>query len=356
MDWLDVANLYDKFHKIENGGPPYDFDNLLIKMMQGLRNGLREFNYPKKTKIEKNRRDSTNWREQGNRIFTSSSDADSLAKALEFYTKCIAFAIPGSEEMALGFANRSAVLFKLNFTNECLEDIERALELDYPERSMPKIYIRMAECYTKLATDCYIDAKVWLNKIPNNNNQRSALFPRLASYPNFKESDRILDEECIIPEIKKRSKKFSCASDAVDVKTSEKFGRHFVATRDINVGEVLVVEKPYFNFLYPQNLYTHCSYCMTFVLAGIPCDECVNSVYCSEKCKLKAWDEYHELECSLFDFVIQYGCFLAGGRPVRLLMQFYKEAGGMQQLKERVYNLLGPNMGMLLHLLKNKNC
>lgn len=160
----------------------------------------------------------------------------------------------------------------------------------------------------------------------------------LKDYPTVTEDEKIVDEEEIIPEIKCPSAKYPCASDAVDVKYSELFGRHVIATRRIEPGEIIAVEKPYSKFVTEEKLYLHCTCCMRFVWAGIACDHCVNVVFCSEKCKAAAWEKYHRFECTPLDLILQYKC--AGeGKGARIIFQMVSEAGGWEKLKERINKL-----------------
>lgn len=146
-----------------------------------------------------------------------------------------------------------------------------------------------------------------------------------------------LFEQTEIPKVKSPHKEYPCASDAIDVQYSRNFGRHIVAKRDIEIGELLVVENPYFR--YPDtgdDRYMQCSHCATFMGLGIPCEHCVNCVYCTEKCKNEAWNNYHMMDCLLHDLMIQYESPMNGGQCARLLSQLILEAGGLDNLKDRL--------------------
>lgn len=331
---------------------PFDFEHLFKLFLESIRNDLgNTMTTTKKAMKRKNIGDCLKWKEEGNKLFSLKDCAGGLynsylLQCLECYTKSIAHGVTGSREIAVAYANRSAVLLHLNRPKECVEDIGRALESDYPDNLKPKLLIRMAECYSKLSTESYADAKFWLSKVPDSS--RQCFENVLASYTSSKKNECIVDEECLVPIITNQSKEYPCASDAVDVKFSNAMGRYVVATRDIKVGEVLVVEKPYYQYLYDENRYTHCSYCMGPALAGIPCDECVNFIYCSIECKTMAWSEYHHWECKLFDLSTQYSKrYYEQVMIIKLLIKMYCEAGGFQQLKDRVFALFGHCMGKL---------
>lgn len=267
-------------------------------------------------------------------------DYEVLDKLIEMYTASIAY---GSDDktLAIGFANRAAVLFKVNRFQECLDDIDRALKLKYPTKWEPKLLTLKANCYAKLAMESLNEATTWFkvsNPLSIMNQKILQKHWETHSLTNIMRD--FLDEECVLPKIKSPSKKYDCASDAIEIKYSDKyFGRHVVATRDIEPGEVLVVEKPFSMFLEDDNIYTHCAYCMRYLWAGIPCQNCVNAVYCSEDCLKRAWDKYHRLECPLLDFLLQFKALRSEMFSARLFLEAIIEAGGLEELKKRLQEL-----------------
>lgn len=103
-----------------------------------------------------------------------------------------------------------------------------------------------------------------------------------------------------IPEIpeNQRNKSIQCAADSIEVRTTEGQGRHVVATRNISVGEILAIEKPFCHILIEQ-FYTHCHYCLNLCYHLIPCPNCTQVMYCSEDCSEKD-NAYHKYECRIF--------------------------------------------------------
>lgn len=341
MDWLNTQALFAAGESIDIKSPEaaFDCEAFIHSTLKHLSENLEKRIYTKKVKRGKDNSKSSTFREAGNKIFLSNDNHKSLEKALELYTKSIAYAIPSSKELALSFANRSAVLMKFNRLKECLEDIERALQLNYPDKLKPKLYYRKAECHSKLAAEVYTECKFWTSKLPLNDHTRKSMEDKLKDQPSIGENKRIIDEECHLPEVQTPSDKYPYVCEAVEVQCSEWFGRHVVATRDIDIGQVLVVERPYSKFLSFENLYTHCSFCLKSLWTGVACDHCVNAAYCSETCKIKAWTKYHRLECSLLDLLLQYDCTRSEAFSARLLLQASIEAGGLQELKKRINNL-----------------
>lgn len=85
------------------------------------------------------------------------------------------------------------------------------------------------------------------------------------------------------------------------MKCTEDMGRHLVATKRIEPGDIIAVEKPYTNILLYNFYLTHCHHCLQVSYNLIPCYECPLTLYCSKTCRDDAWKRYHQYECSLLD-------------------------------------------------------
>lgn len=295
----------------------------------------------------KSNEESSKLRDLGNKFFCSNykgnlMNLERLERSLECYSTCIAYATPESKELALGYANRSAVLLSLNRPKECLQDCDRALHHNYPDELKPKLYFRQAQAYSKLAEHSCIIAKYWLEEMEVSE-ERQNMEESLKSYSVAKYKD-VADEGPILPELKSPNEKIPCLSDAVDIVYSDTFGKRLVATRDIDIGEVLVIDKPYTLIPFERFSYFYCSNCLGSFFNGIPCDGCINTFYCSEECKKLAWEEYHQFECSLRDILLQYKSQSHEKvRIARLLLQMCHAAGGLENLRKRVEDVYNSN-------------
>ncbi|CAI9555485.1 unnamed protein product [Staurois parvus] len=88
------------------------------------------------------------YKEEGNKRFGRKQ----YTAAAVLYSKAISHGSPGTEEIAVCFANRSAVLFHLGHYTECLEDIDRAQEHGYPERIKSKNTSAAGRVFAKAET------------------------------------------------------------------------------------------------------------------------------------------------------------------------------------------------------------
>ncbi|XP_053983664.1 SET and MYND domain-containing protein 4-like [Hylaeus volcanicus] len=296
----------------------------------------------------KNANESEKLRTLGNNIFVSKSLTNtSYEQALELYTKSIAYAPYPSEQLTLAYANRSAALFKLKKYEECIRDIDRALALNYPDYLKAKIYIRKIECLEALehpnADNGIKEAQQWLDKMPLNCDYCKKLKETLISkdkMPKLCSSKRQTDAKrktkYTFPEIKTPNTEIPCASDAISIKYNKQYGRHLVATRKIDPGEVIAIEKAYSTLYSLDNMYTHCSYCLIPCWSNIPCNYCPYSMYCSEECKTLDWEKYHDMECSVIPFMFKLDFSTTELFSVRIAVQAVKESPSIRELRQEL--------------------
>lgn len=87
-------------------------------------------------------KESVAFREKGNKEFLQKKDL----LAIKTYSASVAFAPVDSVELALAFANRSAVTYRLKEYKSCIEDIDRAVAGKYPKHLLYKLYERKGKC------------------------------------------------------------------------------------------------------------------------------------------------------------------------------------------------------------------
>lgn len=301
---------------------------------------------PSITGMPKNAKESERLREQGNKVYVKGIlDNRTSIDALKLYTGSIAFAPYPSEQLALGYANRSAVLFQLDLHSECIQDIDRALALNYPDNLKAKLYLRKTECLMILGNhsvkDILEEAQHWLDKMSLNDINRRKLKTKFDILHNktLQTELHIIDREAKLlessplPTTQSCNNEVPCASNAVAIKYNEHYGRYIVATRNIDPGEVIAVEKPYSLILMQENMQTHCSNCLRVCWANIPCNYCTYAMYCSEECKNIEWKKCHDIECTVFPALIEYAFYNLDLFSIRLAVLALREAGGFTELK-----------------------
>ncbi|NXP69023.1 SMYD4 protein, partial [Chloropsis cyanopogon] len=275
------------------------------------------------------------YREQGNREFKRGQ----YQAALRLYSKAASHELPGSPEVSLCFANRSAALLHLGHFEVCLEDIARAESHGYPDRLLPKVLLRKAECLLFLgrlqdAQDILrvLESKIALDGVMTAHLTRLKKLSQLKVKLGEKERcpepageahGGIIQGE---PEIWEENKRISGASSSVSLSFDAERGRHLVASQDIVPGQSLVKEEAFVSVLCPgeslalqggdtawdtgaTNADLYCHRCLRQLLASVPCQGCSYAKYCSQHCADMAWQQYHRTECSLGALLLTLGVF-----------------------------------------------
>lgn len=226
-------------------------------------------------RIAKDASKSKELRVKGNELF-SLKNRD-YVKALEFYNQSICFAESGDEDLAIGYANRSAIYFEWKKYELCLENIELAKANGYPERLSSKLFKRENEC--KLALD-------------ENNARKDA------------SDDSDDDEVLLAPKLSyKPHPKVPFIAEHLELRENEELGRHIVATRDLTVGKVIAIEESFCSWTLPCVRYQRCANCMEECdFSLIPCESCTAAMFCSQECMKEAHEKFHRFECPIIDF------------------------------------------------------
>lgn len=295
--WMNKDTKIDAFTKLKN----YDER---IKFVFNLMHQFKIF--PKTGNINKDAKVSEQTRHLGNKMFTSSCfDGKKSIEVLELYSQSIAFAPCNSKELSLAYANRSAVLLAIHKYVESIQDIDRALLLNYPDNLKPKLYVRKIECLIAIGKSIEEDYKIamdWVERMPLNDINKEKLKIKLHQLKQQSNNQlkNHLKKNVEFFKVKSRNIEAPCASDALEIKYNDIYGRHVVATRDISIGEFVVTEKPYSIVLDKEYIRNHCFNCLNVSWASIPCDYCTHAMYCSEQCKSEDWKKSHDLECNIF--------------------------------------------------------
>lgn len=169
-------------------------------------------------------------------------------------------------DLGVILANRSATLYHLEKYNYGLTDAEEALRVGYPQELLYKIEERRARCLlglkrhdeavpafknalqaldtAKLTLDkkqkLEADIRVMLAVIDKSSNQLAQRTPRIPQQGKISESKRTA------PKIDECNRLYPSCSKAIEIKDEGgSIGRHAVATKDIEPGEIVAIEKPY---------------------------------------------------------------------------------------------------------------
>ncbi|XP_062870212.1 SET and MYND domain-containing protein 4 [Trichomycterus rosablanca] len=261
-----------------------------------------------KYQVKKSSEDAAKCREQGNISFKIK---DYISAAL-YYTRGVCYAIKNSEQISLCYANRSAALFHLGFYDECLVDIQRALDEGYPSQLQRKLLDRRSQCLNQLEKQKHL---------------------------------KTLSAKCETQETKKSKDGNSCLSSTVCVHFSPENGRHLLVAGSKSAGEVIFQDEAFSLVLIPDNGQSdevnafgtelrHCHHCLCETLSSVPCQGCSYAQYCGQKCEKEAWRQYHCWECPIGSELKSLGLF------AHLSLRVTLKAGikDVQRARERCSN------------------
>lgn len=177
-------------------------------------------------------------RSEGNQLYALRNFHDALAR----YNGSLCAAENESENSGLAYANRSAVYFELKLYELCLQNIDLALANKYPMKSREIMINRQNRCSSLMTTAA------------SSSNGCNRIY-------------EITDEKGI---------KFSGIAECLKLKVDQQFGRHIVAGKPLNVGDVIVNEKPLCKVLHEEFIYLRCGWCFSDnFMSLMPCAKCV---------------------------------------------------------------------------------
>ncbi|XP_012276058.1 SET and MYND domain-containing protein 4 isoform X2 [Orussus abietinus] len=230
------------------------------------------------------------------------------------YTNSARFAPWKSKIAAVAIANRSASLFYLGLYEECLKDIELAMELEYPLNLRHKLLLREAQCHLKgkrrkLAKKALKKAREIIASSETLSLSKKDCIEKEISVLSLEalEINNSLEDEVspLSPDDEKpkfpfeKNPSFPSASVALARRYSTDRGRYVTAERTIKKGEHLFVEEPFAFVLLDSSksdgICGNC--CRKYGYRPIPCISCPEDLYCSLKCSKEAFLRYHRFEC-----------------------------------------------------------
>lgn len=237
-------------------------------------------------------------RKVGNRYFAQ----DDYVPAMEHYNKSLCLAEKGSENMGIAYANRSAVYFRAGYYNICLENIELALKNGYPDKLENKIMERKQDCLIKIRDRC--GKKLTPNKID----------VKLSFKPDPK-----------IP----------LMVEGIELKKNEKYGNHFVAKKNFDPGNVLMVEKPIVESLFKKKVYMYCLNCKKNNLMNLrPCEESTYAMFCSQVCYEECLSKFFKYEGPILDSIYEH--LREKLSVIRTVFKMVTIFGNLDNLKEAI--------------------
>lgn len=200
-------------------------------------------------------------RDEGKKCFAQKN----FIRAMQEFNRSLMFARPGSQEISLALANRSACFYHLNMPNECLHDIELAKASNYPANLQAKLDDRVLKC----------QAMKKQNVKPNLCVIRE---PTLSFWEH---------------------EEYTGVADCLEIRQNkDKSGYEIRTICDLDIGQTVLIEQPF--SIVPTKFSVQnrdrCFFCFNQLKNFITCTDCLKGFYCNADCMEQA---YHRIDCSI---------------------------------------------------------
>lgn len=233
------------------------------------------------------------------------------------YTQSLRKAPPYSECAAEAYAQRSAMLYSLKSFDECILDMDRALDLPLSDE-MRSSFDSQKKLVSAMHAMALFNANSFVESVPAIDKALELLCPTDEEYQDLKNMRKgaVFINSVIGPDQTKKnvpvedtivhgkSSQLRGASRGIDIAYSPKDGRTLVAKMSFRAGDILAVQDPLLTVIDVEEPPTHCHQCLKKSRCLIPCDQCQYAVYCSENCRTEAYEKYHRIECKIESLLI----------------------------------------------------
>ena len=260
-------------------------------------------------------------KDEGNKLFVGGRFKQSLEKYNQALLVVDQTKVSDSFSMIL--ANRSAVFFKLKQFQHCLDDIELALENNYPSHLRFKLYDRRARIFYFLGEkNNFIENLSLMEKLSRDDAGTSGKLEKMIEELQQLDIEHLSSKKTIRNTKHKTrceevNSNFAGFSSSLEMCQSPARGRFMVAREDIPAGAVLAAEDPVVSVLSPGVRSQFCSLCFSRVSQyWLGCPGCCEVKFCSPQCWRRAGAGSHRLECGLAtDLAATLGQVKGGAAP-----------------------------------------
>ncbi|XP_026680277.1 SET and MYND domain-containing protein 4-like [Diaphorina citri] len=294
---------------------------------------LEQVKFPARITYSKSEKASLQLRKKGNNYYVSGDKKT----ALEYYTMSLCMAPDRSKVQAMAVANKSACFYDMDHPRASATHIKIVLTCmqdEYPQELTKKLYIRMESIINKLLprdTPEFIVMSVLCGFFECGTAQfRNSPFI-IQPILDFGAFSTESFTQIPIVVAHGRNTKIPAMSSAVRLQYSETLGRHLVAGRNIEAGDVLMRDTMLSMALYTEKYeWSHCSHCLRFVSQLVPCPFCPHESFCDEVCRQAAEEKYHWALCNS-RAALNFGTNLSHTKmmlALRLLVSFLSKHRG----------------------------
>lgn len=132
---------------------------------------------------------------------------------------------------------------------------------------------------------------------PENVKQKLLIRQKNAKELEIKQCRQFYHQSVPVIQEEMKNSSIQSATKSVEIRFSRGLGRHILAVQDIEIGEIIAMEKPFCSVLI-DDFRSHCHKCLHLCYNLLPCPDCTQAMFCSKDC-LEAVKLYHSYECRI---------------------------------------------------------
>lgn len=192
---------------------------------------------------------------------------------MEICNKILRFAETGSTHVSIAYAIRSELFSNANMIKECQNDIIAAGKENCTKFLLEKLEDIEADCLDKA----------------NKN------WKKLANKNGFMLMNKVPLTQKLSFEANRDIPPFA---NCLEIQFNNEFGYHVIASRDIDVGKIVVFEESFSSCIVRDSEdRARCNTCQKAEMNFIPCEQCSTVLFCNAECKNK--NLFHVHQCGM---------------------------------------------------------
>lgn len=166
--------------------------------------------------------------------------AGKYTEALENFNQCLRYAESKSQVLSDAYAGRASAFFKSEQLENCLENIQCAIDTSVCDEKCKSLKAFQVTC---------------LKEKKNISSEKS-------------------DDQFIKLSLPAH-KKIPFIAECLEVRENDVYGRYIMTTRDLNPGDVVVLEEPFYKVLSAEKRHLRCAICLRQNRLNLfPCAKC----------------------------------------------------------------------------------
>lgn len=254
---------------------------------------------------------ATKFKNDGNRLFKNGD----LEGSKLLYFVALKYCPEGDDVQCQILGNLSAVCYQQDLYEDAIHYIDIVINVKPIDALVAKLYIRKVKALMKLGKE--EEAKLINCTFDEIMEQKTKdmCIREMNNALKMKARDDDDDYAVLYPTCNNPT--FLNVTEKACISKNDQFGRYVVAQKDIDKGELILVENPYIQF----GNFALCDNCCNEIKRIVVCSSCSFAAYCSYKCKVASYINFHKWECVFFQYEFMKQCSIPVILAFRMLLK-----------------------------------